>query len=157
MIHTLCRTSGLGCVVDYTNVEWNFSTTPIGVLYWKLATLLLNADWIHDEASWTKRKKIINCQRIFIWHYTLSTVYRLEHIAVLDKNCAKKRKTLSPLRAMQAPRGRYSSYSFMTSALDGVSGQRHAPAASYPRVMISGNHWVGNWVGFRGYRKNLCF
>jgi hypothetical protein len=24
---------------------------------------------------------------------------------------------------------RYSSYSFMTSALDGVSGQRHAPAA----------------------------
>jgi hypothetical protein len=28
---------------------------------------------------------------------------------------------------------RYSSYSFLTSALDGVSGQRHAPAAIYPR------------------------
>jgi hypothetical protein len=27
---------------------------------------------------------------------------------------------------------RCSSYSFMTSALDGVSGQRHAPAALYP-------------------------
>jgi hypothetical protein len=27
---------------------------------------------------------------------------------------------------------RYSSYSFTTSALDGVSGQRHAPAALYP-------------------------
>jgi hypothetical protein len=27
----------------------------------------------------------------------------------------------------------YSSYSFSTSALDGVSGQRHAPAALYPR------------------------
>jgi hypothetical protein len=27
----------------------------------------------------------------------------------------------------------YSSYSFTTSALDGVSGQRHAPAALYPR------------------------
>jgi hypothetical protein len=26
----------------------------------------------------------------------------------------------------------YSSYSFTTSALDGVSGQRHAPAALYP-------------------------
>jgi hypothetical protein len=26
---------------------------------------------------------------------------------------------------------RYSSYSFFTSALDGVSGQRHAPAALY--------------------------
>jgi hypothetical protein len=28
---------------------------------------------------------------------------------------------------------RYSSYSFLTSALDGVSGQHHAPAALYPR------------------------
>jgi hypothetical protein len=28
---------------------------------------------------------------------------------------------------------RCSSYSFLTSALDGVSGQRHAPAALYPR------------------------
>jgi hypothetical protein len=28
---------------------------------------------------------------------------------------------------------RYSSYSFMTSALDGVSGQRHSSAAFYPR------------------------
>jgi hypothetical protein len=27
----------------------------------------------------------------------------------------------------------YSSYSFTTSALDGVSGQHHAPAALYPR------------------------
>jgi hypothetical protein len=27
----------------------------------------------------------------------------------------------------------YSSYSFMTSALDGVSGQRHAPATIHPR------------------------
>jgi hypothetical protein len=27
----------------------------------------------------------------------------------------------------------YSSYSFTTSVLDGVSGQRHAPAALYPR------------------------
>jgi hypothetical protein len=29
--------------------------------------------------------------------------------------------------------GEYSFYSFLTSALDGVSGQRHAPAALYPR------------------------
>jgi hypothetical protein len=28
---------------------------------------------------------------------------------------------------------RYSSYSFLTSTLDGVNGQRHAPAALYPR------------------------
>jgi hypothetical protein len=29
----------------------------------------------------------------------------------------------------------YSSYSFMTSTLDGVSGQSHAPAAPYPQGM----------------------
>jgi hypothetical protein len=35
---------------------------------------------------------------------------------------------------MEVPGERiYSSYSFTTSALDGVSGQRHAPAALYPR------------------------
>jgi hypothetical protein len=35
--------------------------------------------------------------------------------------------------AMQATRGkRYSSYSFSTPTLDGVSGQRHVPAALYP-------------------------
>jgi len=30
-------------------------------------------------------------------------------------------------------RREYSSYSFVASALDGVSSQRHAPAALYPR------------------------
>jgi hypothetical protein len=28
---------------------------------------------------------------------------------------------------------RYSSYSYLSSALDGVSGQHHAPAALYPQ------------------------
>jgi hypothetical protein len=32
----------------------------------------------------------------------------------------------------QEERRRYSSYSFLTSALDGVSGQRHTPAALCP-------------------------
>jgi hypothetical protein len=44
---------------------------------------------------------------------------------------------------------RYSSYSFLTSALDGVSGQRHAPAALYPRIKDPGTHWTGGWVGLR--------
>jgi hypothetical protein len=35
-----------------------------------------------------------------------------------------------PLHATQALGGeKYSSYSFLTSALDGMSGQRHAPVA----------------------------
>jgi hypothetical protein len=42
----------------------------------------------------------------------------------------------------------------------GVSGQRHAPAALYPRGKNPGTHWTGGWVeaqsrsGRRGYKKN---
>jgi hypothetical protein len=28
----------------------------------------------------------------------------------------------------------------------GVSGQRHAPAALYPRGNDPGTHWIGGWV-----------
>jgi hypothetical protein len=31
---------------------------------------------------------------------------------------------------------RYSFYSFLNSKLDGVSGQRHAPAAPYPQYTL---------------------
>jgi hypothetical protein len=41
------------------------------------------------------------------------------------------------------------SYSFLTSVLDGVSGQRHAPAALYPRERTRGTHWTGCWEGVR--------
>jgi hypothetical protein len=39
----------------------------------------------------------------------------------------------TPRRAWVERRYMCSSYSFSTSALDGVSGQHHAPAALYPR------------------------
>jgi hypothetical protein len=44
----------------------------------------------------------------------------------------------------------------------GVSGQRHAPAALYPRRKDPGTHWIGGWVGLRAgldagaRRKILC-
>jgi hypothetical protein len=44
---------------------------------------------------------------------------------------------------------RYSSYSILTSALDGVSGQRHASAALYPRGSTLCTHWIGGWEGPR--------
>jgi hypothetical protein len=43
----------------------------------------------------------------------------------------------------------YSSYLFLTSALDGVSCQRHAPAEFYPRERNPGTHWIGGWVDLR--------
>jgi hypothetical protein len=44
---------------------------------------------------------------------------------------------------------RYSLHSFLTSALDGVSGQRHAQTALCPRESTPGTHWIGGWVDFR--------
>jgi hypothetical protein len=44
---------------------------------------------------------------------------------------------------------RYSSYSFSNSALDGVSGQRHAPAALEPRGKDLRYPRTGGWVGPR--------
>jgi hypothetical protein len=41
---------------------------------------------------------------------------------------------------------RYSLFSFLASALDEVSGQRHAPAAVYPRERTAGTDWIGGWV-----------
>jgi hypothetical protein len=44
----------------------------------------------------------------------------------------------------------------------GMSGQRHAPAALYPRGKNPGTHWIGGWVGPRAgldaetRRKILC-
>jgi hypothetical protein len=61
---------------------------------------------------------------------------------------------------MQATRRerKYSSFSFLTSAVDGVSGQRHAQAALYPRERNPGTHWVGLRVGLdtEDSRQILC-
>jgi hypothetical protein len=43
----------------------------------------------------------------------------------------------------------YSSYSFLTSALDGMSGQLDAPNTLYPREKTPGTHCIGCWVGPR--------
>jgi hypothetical protein len=43
----------------------------------------------------------------------------------------------------------YNSYSFLNSALDGVSGQCQAPAALYPLERTPVSHWTGGWVGPR--------
>jgi hypothetical protein len=52
---------------------------------------------------------------------------------------------------------RYSSYSFLTSALDGVSGHREAPAALYPREITPVTRWIGGWVGIRAGLDTECY
>jgi hypothetical protein len=49
---------------------------------------------------------------------------------------------------MQAQR-EYSHYSFLTSALDGMRGQYHAPVMLYPQERTPSTHGIGGWVGLR--------
>jgi hypothetical protein len=54
------------------------------------------------------------------------------------------------LHAMKAPGGRggNSSYSFLTSALDGgTHPQHHALAVLCPGERTPGTHWTGSWLG----------
>jgi hypothetical protein len=37
----------------------------------------------------------------------------------------------------------------LTSALDGMSGQRHGLVTFYPRETTPGTHWIGDWLGLR--------
>jgi hypothetical protein len=41
------------------------------------------------------------------------------------------------------------SSSLCTSALDGMSGQRHAPARFTPMEKTPDTHWIGGWVSLR--------
>jgi hypothetical protein len=52
------------------------------------------------------------------------------------------------MRGGEGERG-YSSYSILTSALDGVSAQRHDPVALCTRERTTGTHWTGGWVDHR--------
>jgi hypothetical protein len=65
------------------------------------------------------------------------------------------RKEIRLKRSINIGLSRYSSYSFLTSAKDGLCGQRHAPAALYPRYPL-GRRLAGSqiWSGHRGYRRN---
>jgi hypothetical protein len=76
---------------------------------------------------------------------------------------SKKAKLLRYHHVSAMGERRYSSYSLFNLALDGVSGQRHAPAALYPQERTTGTHWIGGWVGLRAgldtevNEKILCF
>jgi hypothetical protein len=50
---------------------------------------------------------------------------------------------------------KYSSYSFMTSALDGVSGQSHAPQRFTPGERTPVTHCTGGWVSEQIWTQRL--
>jgi hypothetical protein len=64
-------------------------------------------------------------------------------------NTSYKSKPVLPRHAGAKGERKYSSYSFLTLILDGVSGQRHALAALYPQGKDPWCPWIGGWVGLR--------
>jgi hypothetical protein len=66
-------------------------------------------------------------------------------------NRVPKHHNLYPVKHYWESKGerKHSSYrySFLASAVDGVSGQRHALAALYPWKRIPDTHWTGGLVG----------
>jgi hypothetical protein len=58
-----------------------------------------------------------------------------------------------PLPLCRRKRGKHANILLiLTSALEGVNGQRHAPAALYPQERTSlapHTHWIGGWVELR--------
>jgi hypothetical protein len=85
---------------------------------------------------------IVSSVQVFRLQYCMNFSYRfccmphpsqlLHFVALIIKNCPATR------HGGTWGERRYSSYSYLTSALDGVSGQRHAPAALYP---LGKNPW----------------
>jgi hypothetical protein len=69
--------------------------------------------------------------------------------ACIKYNSQEKSKSLATRHGDAWRKRRYSSYSFLTSALYGGSGQCHAPAALCPWKRTPGTHWTGGWVGLR--------
>jgi hypothetical protein len=59
------------------------------------------------------------------------------------------KKAIVLLRAGAKGERKYSAYLFLIVALDGVSGQCHAPAALYPRERTASTYCTGGWVGLR--------
>jgi hypothetical protein len=66
-------------------------------------------------------------------------------------NRVPKHHKLYPVKHYWESKGerKYSSYSFLASAVDGVSGQRYALAALYTWKRIPDTHWTGGLVGLR--------
>jgi hypothetical protein len=97
--------------------------------------------------------------------WELANAYKvLEDLGVdegIILNCKEKLSRYTPWRRMGERR--YSSYSYLTSALDGDEwSASHPDRALPPGERAPGTHWMGGWVGTRtgldaeARRKILC-
>jgi hypothetical protein len=90
------------------------------------------------------------CFHVITFHKRSFVCFRFPNSFTLLHNVVVNSPEVVPQHNFVDERS-YSSYSFTTSALDGVSGQRHTPAVLYPRGKDppSRTHCTGGWVGPR--------
>jgi hypothetical protein len=89
---------------------------------------------------------------------TLSTVYQQRKW--ISEICASYKKSTHYTPCRQKGKRRYTSTSFLISTLDGLSGQRHAPAALYPLrkyPLYQEAGWPEIQCGRRVWRKIVSF
>jgi len=103
-----------------------------------------------------KHKGKVTHQRTPPLHYILTLNDYLVFTPCFPNTVTAKSKVVPPPPCRRQERGNNSS--FLTQALDAVSGQRCATDALYPRERTSGarNRRLGgfqSWSGHRGYRK----
>jgi hypothetical protein len=92
------------------------------------------------------------CVCVCVWD-TFSSVTLLSHhslywtLGLVARRSWVKEKLFRYRLTCDKRKRAYSSYSFLTSALDGERGQRHASTALYNRKRTSGNHWIRRRLG----------
>jgi hypothetical protein len=122
----------------------NFSPSSLLEASWNkiIIQIKLLGRYIHDillyQSPFVVGQRFMSCLHKTKNEFYLSTAHHLQ---------TKKQSSPATRHGGAWRERRYSSYSFLTSALDGVN--RHAPAALCPGVRIPGTHCTGGWVGLR--------
>jgi hypothetical protein len=123
------------------NIQWPESKDHLSVTWNQLNSACTSQNWQVSGLMWNKTNHTSSCRHAVGAEHCItdnSLVLRIKGVKLSRYHHAGAKGERS-----------YSSYSVLTSELDGVSGQRHALAALYPRERCPGTHWIGSWVGLR--------
>jgi hypothetical protein len=124
---------------------------------------------LNEQAHWTQRLRTLHCLVLDTESLTqmdiMYKIWRCRYMQCYVLNSTRDSKIIKDVPLCHAgTKGerRYSSYSFLTLALDGVSGQRHTPVTLY--LPLEKDSWYPfdrglgepqSWSEHRGQRKNL--
>jgi hypothetical protein len=109
-----------------------------------LFTYLHYISWWSSNINPTSKSR--SPKRYFIMYFK-SKIFYAFLVSSMSKQLKEKHSHYSPWRCLRERM--YSSYSFLTSVQEGVSGQHHAPAVLYPGERTAGTHLTGGWAGPR--------